>query len=270
MSGPSANGKKSILVVADYLNQDMYRLLSVEGETVEISIPKGVVGILDRCRPDVVVIDAGIDVSKSLHLLQKIKQACVTCPIIFIADECNDQLAGKSLMAGARLCLSKPISVIELSRAVTNLLRLKRSSRETRAPLASEEGIRFGESHEMLREATTDKPQTVLRAISYIRENLSGDVSLTRLAREANLSKFHFCRLFKKHIKLSPKEFVAYLRVQRAKELLTRDDLNVSMVSAEVGYNDASNFIRQFKKITGITPSDYKSSFKKILSTSAK
>jgi AraC-like DNA-binding protein/CheY-like chemotaxis protein len=270
MSGVSANGKKSVLVVADLINQDIYRLLSLEGEAVEISLPKGAMGILDRCRPDVIVIDAGLDVNKALQLLQKIKQVCVTAPIIFIADECSEQLAGKSLVAGARLCLSKPISVIELSRAVASLLKLKRSSRETRAPLASQEGMRLGESHEMLREATTDKPQTVLRAINYIRENLSGDVSLTRLAREANLSKFHFCRLFKKHIKLSPKEFVGYLRVQRAKELLIRDDLNVSMVSAEIGYNDVSNFIRQFKKITGITPSDYKSSFRKILSATAK
>ncbi len=266
----SANGKKSVLIIADLINQSFYRLLALEGEKVEMCPPRGAMSKIHDCKPDVVLIDTGTDPNKALGLLQRIKDACVTTPIIFIADDCNDQMAGKALMSGARLCLSKPVNVVELSSAVVSLLKLKRSSRESRAPFGRQDGAWFGDAPELMREATTDKPETVLRAINYIRESLSGDVSLGRLAKEANLSKFHFCRLFKRHIKMSPKEFVAYLRIQRAKELLTRDDLNVSMVSAEIGYNDVSNFIRQFKKITGITPSDYKSSFKKILSTSVK
>jgi AraC-like DNA-binding protein len=59
-------------------------------------------------------------------------------------------------------------------------------------------------------------------------------------------------------------EFVSCLRITRARELLLREDLNISMVALEVGYNDASTFIRHFKKLTGLRPSDYKKSSNKM------
>ncbi len=157
------------------------------------------------------------------------------------------------------------MDIVELGESITTLLRLKRSSRERRTafPLNNHGAPAQPEIHQA---STTDKPLPVLRSISYIRNNLSAELTLERLALEAHVSKHHFCRLFKRHLKMTPMEYISYLRIQRAKELLLREDLNITMVALEVGYNDASTFIRHFKKVTNLTPSDYKKSFRKISS----
>lgn len=58
---------------------------------------------------------------------------------------------------------------------------------------------------------------------------------------------------------MNPMKFVTALRIERAKELLKKNDLTVSLVAKEVGFKDLSNFSRQFKKVTGVTPTAYRS-----------
>lgn len=110
----------------------------------------------------------------------------------------------------------------------------------------------------MLIAVTSDKPQNLLQVIAFIEGNLWSSMELGSLAKKAHLSKFHFCRVFKRHIGMNPMKFVAVLRIERAKELLTSNDKTVSLVANEVGFRDLSNFIRQFKKITGMTPTMYR------------
>ncbi len=105
---------------------------------------------------------------------------------------------------------------------------------------------------------TSDKPQNLLQVVAFIEGNLWSSMELGSLAKQAHLSKFHFCRVFKRHIGMNPMKFVAVLRIERAKELLTRNDKTVSLVANEVGFRDLSNFIRQFKKLTGVTPTMYR------------
>jgi AraC-like DNA-binding protein len=107
---------------------------------------------------------------------------------------------------------------------------------------------------------TSDKPQNILDVVAFIEANLWSPLELNLLAEKAHLSKFHFCRFFKRHIGMNPMKFVASLRIERAKELLKQDGLTVSSVANEVGFKDISNFIRQFKKATGVTPTTFRDS----------
>lgn len=52
------------------------------------------------------------------------------------------------------------------------------------------------------------------------------------------------------------------MRIEKAKELLKKDDFNISTTAATVGFNDISSFIKQFKRLTGMTPSSYRKSLK--------
>ncbi|HTG01096.1 MAG TPA: AraC family transcriptional regulator [Nitrospirota bacterium] len=103
-----------------------------------------------------------------------------------------------------------------------------------------------------------DKPQNIVHVVSYIEQNLWTPLELDELAKQAHLSKFHFCRTFKRYTGLNPMKYVAALRIDRAKELLKQQDISVSNVASKVGFRDLSNFIRQFKKVTGVTPSRYR------------
>ena len=67
---------------------------------------------------------------------------------------------------------------------------------------------------------THSRFHSVLRSISYISNNLASEITLEQLAAEAHLSKYHFCRLFKKHFAMTPMEFIACLRIRKAQDLL--------------------------------------------------
>jgi AraC-like DNA-binding protein len=79
-------------------------------------------------------------------------------------------------------------------------------------------------------------------------------ITLVELAQKAGMSKYHFSRVFKRYIGMTPIKFVTLRKIEKAKELLKRRDFNVSAVAYQLGFNDVSTFIKQFKKFTGLTP----------------
>jgi PAS domain S-box-containing protein len=102
----------------------------------------------------------------------------------------------------------------------------------------------------------------VLKAASFVEENLGEHISLDRLAKSANMSKYHFSRVFKKIEGTSPMSFVNSVKIESAGEILKRSNLSISEVAFSVGFNSVSHFIGQFRKLTGMTPSDYRAANK--------
>jgi AraC family transcriptional regulator len=98
--------------------------------------------------------------------------------------------------------------------------------------------------------------QHKLRAVlEYIHEHLDAELSLYHLAGVAQVSLFHFARLFKNSTGLPPHQYVIAQRVERAKELLRqRDILPLAEIAVESGFADQSHFTRQFKRLVGVTP----------------
>lgn len=96
------------------------------------------------------------------------------------------------------------------------------------------------------------------KAIDFIQSNYNNKISLDDLTKTAYMSKFYFLRLFKRHTGVSPYEYLINYRINKAKELLKNSDLSVKEISDTVGFFDYNNFIREFKKIVGITPLKYK------------
>lgn len=90
--------------------------------------------------------------------------------------------------------------------------------------------------------------------LEYIDEHLSEDLSLERLAAICCLSQFHFCRLFKQSIGVSPYQYLIQQRVERAKQLLLQKRLSVAEVAQTVGFNEQSQLTRHMKRVTGLTP----------------
>ena len=94
-------------------------------------------------------------------------------------------------------------------------------------------------------------------------DNFSKDMNLEELAKKAGMSKFHFCRTFKKYLDLSPIQFLTRLRMDRAKTLLGCTHRSISDVAESVGFSDLSNFIKNFKKTVGTTPTGYRKTTQK-------
>ena len=96
------------------------------------------------------------------------------------------------------------------------------------------------------------------RVLEYVESNLDKNITLTELARVANMSLYYFAVLFRQSAGLSPHRYVLSKRVERAKELLHDPKLSVLDVSMNVGFEHQNNFARAFRRMTGVSPTEFK------------
>lgn len=96
------------------------------------------------------------------------------------------------------------------------------------------------------------------RCMDLMRVRLAEDISLDELANEAQLSPFHFARMFKQSVGLPPRAYLTRLRVEKACELLETTDLPVTEIAFEVGYSSNQVLARVFVKHQRMSPTDYR------------
>lgn len=96
----------------------------------------------------------------------------------------------------------------------------------------------------------------IYKTKEYVKNNLSTDLSVSKLASQAGLSRPYFTELFTKETGASPAKYITEERLKYAKELLFTTTLSISEIAIDVGYEDVSSFIRFFKKHIGKTPLD--------------
>jgi AraC family transcriptional regulator len=101
-------------------------------------------------------------------------------------------------------------------------------------------------------------PWAKRRSLELLRARLSEDISLDELAAEAQLSPFHFARMFKQSLGVPPRAYLTRLRLEKACELLEKTDLPVTEIAFEVGYSSNQVLARVFLKHHRISPSDYR------------
>jgi AraC family transcriptional regulator len=97
--------------------------------------------------------------------------------------------------------------------------------------------------------------------LGFIDTNYSRDLSLTELAAVAGMSTFHFAREFKRATGTSPHQYLLKIRIERAKELLSKSEMPLVDVGFQSGFSHQSHFSRLFRKLTGTTPQSYRLMF---------
>jgi AraC-like DNA-binding protein/mannose-6-phosphate isomerase-like protein (cupin superfamily) len=95
-------------------------------------------------------------------------------------------------------------------------------------------------------------------ALSHLERNIHQEINLEELASIANMSQRSFLRVFQSATGASPLAWVISQRVNRACSLLRRTDRRVTEIAFDVGFNDSNYFTRQFRKITGSSPREYR------------
>jgi AraC-like DNA-binding protein len=98
----------------------------------------------------------------------------------------------------------------------------------------------------------------ITAAQAYMASHLSEDVDLAALSRAAELSPFHFSRVFKARTGTSPHRYLISLRIEQAARLLRSSPLPVTQVCYDVGFRNLSHFITTFRSLMGVTPSRYR------------
>lgn len=93
---------------------------------------------------------------------------------------------------------------------------------------------------------------------NYIKENIESELELEKVASNFGLSVYYFSRTFKEVIGINYSEYINKCRINIAKELLSKGEMNVKEVCYKVGYNDPNYFSKVFKKYEGVSPANFK------------
>jgi AraC-like DNA-binding protein len=97
---------------------------------------------------------------------------------------------------------------------------------------------------------------------TYIRENYFKPISLAKISKIARMNPFSFSRYFKQNCGAGFVEYLTRVRTNKACYLLRETEYQLSDIATECGITSYSNFIKQFRKTEGVTPSDYRAQFK--------
>ncbi|WP_298484518.1 AraC family transcriptional regulator [uncultured Maribacter sp.] len=100
--------------------------------------------------------------------------------------------------------------------------------------------------------------RNLIEVLNYISENLHESISIESLAKQCNLSKDYFSRTFKKQYSMGPSQYIQLRRIERAQLLLLTTKDSFHDISIRVGFYNYSYFLKVFKKIVGITPSNFR------------
>jgi AraC-like DNA-binding protein len=106
------------------------------------------------------------------------------------------------------------------------------------------------------------KNQKVNKVFNYILDHFHEDIKLEDVATMANYSQAAFCHFFKEHTQKTFVQFLIEVRISNACKMLRNTDYNISQICYESGFNNVSNFNRQFKKLIGMSPSSYIKNYK--------
>lgn len=95
--------------------------------------------------------------------------------------------------------------------------------------------------------------------VDYVMLHFENAITVQEVAQRINMSETHFSRFFRKATGLRFIAFLNRIRIQRACELLSTSDDQITAISYAVGYNTLANFNRQFHELKGVTPREYRS-----------
>jgi AraC-like DNA-binding protein len=112
--------------------------------------------------------------------------------------------------------------------------------------------------------ALIDEPTGEMRSSAmFLRLHTESDLDIREMADAGHASKYHFIRMFKRAVGLTPHRFQLQNRIRKAQRLI-EDGMSLTDIAFVTGFFDQSHFIKCFKKTVGITPSEYKQACQRI------
>lgn len=236
--------------IRDFLSQELGELFKV------ITAVDGVDGLqvaIDR-QPDLIISDVMMPNMDGLNLVKRLKNNnnVSHIPIILLTSKAEYQDRIQGLDRGADAYLSKPFNIEELIVTINNLILNRRLLKGKFSGAQDQEDkikpIDFKSGDDILME----------RVVTVINENISNtELNVNMLASQVGLSRSQLHRRMKDMTGISPVDFIKNIRLKQAANLLREKKMDVSLVAYSVGFTNQSYFSTMFKKLYGISPTEY-------------
>ncbi|MEW4412258.1 response regulator [Clostridium sp. AN503] len=213
----------------------------------------GVEGIeaVHKYSPDLIISDIRMPKLDGIGMLRALREEGSRVEVIFLTAYSEFEYAREALKLLAFDYLLKPFEDGELEEAVT---KVRKRIEERREDTGSQE-----EKVLSLKQGGAQSGY-IQEALAYIAEHYGdGDISVGTIAESLGLSEGHLSHLFKKETDYTVMSYITRYRMRAAMKLLENCRYKVYEVAEMVGYKDITYFSSTFKKIVGVSPSEYQS-----------
>ncbi len=206
----------------------------------------------------IALLDIEMPGMNGLEAAERIRERNKSCSIIFLTAFDEFRYAKRAISVKALDYLLKPGKDEELVAALEEGIRIAEQNEKPRGEKEADlsENQDQTEPEEIVGNL---RMQAVAESIrNYIDAHYMEEISLQTMAGAMNYSDAYFCKIFKQCF---DKSFILYLseyRIEKAKQLLSDMASNVKDISIQVGYRDANYFAKVFKRMVGITPTEYR------------
>ena len=228
---------------------DSYRILKAEDGEIAMNI------ILDKM-PDLIICDVMMPNMDGFELCKMVKQdiRISHIPIILLTAKAGDENKYRGLEAGAEDYISKPFNMEMLALKVNRIIERQK---KTRDQFRHKVDITIGDI-----EIISMDEKFVKKAVALVEANISTSEFLVEdLCREMGMSRVYFYKKILSLTDKTPSEFIRFIRLKRAADLLEKSQLFVNEVAFQVGFNDPKYFRKYFKDEFGVSPNEYKKKF---------
>lgn len=206
--------------------------------------------LIRRLRPDIVVTDVKMPQMDGVQMLQQLQEEGIPVAAVILSAHSDFGYAQSAVKLGVSDYVLKPFADGELESAV------ERAKQQTKRQFLKE-----GEELLPFRVKKGDKSKYVALAINYIAVSYQNpDISVASAAERLGISEGYLSRVFKKETDYTFNAYLTYYRMRKAMELLKDFRVKVYEVADAVGYQDTAYFSTLFKRMTGLSPSDYQGS----------
>ena len=232
------------------------KLLEAGIENVEVYLAangREAVEIYTKEECDIALLDIAMPGTNGLEAAEKIRKFDKEGVIVFLTAFDEFDYAKKAIQVQALDYLLKPVADEELLTVIEEGIRIHNLNIERHMPSYS---VEYSFEKEELGEIK--QSQVKKQILEYIDSHYMNDISLTDVAGAMHYSDPYFCKIFKNCFN---KSFILYLtefRIEKSKILLKDVTVNIKDISGRVGFQDSNYYAKVFKRIEGMTPSEYR------------
>lgn len=155
--------------------------------------------------------------------------------------------------------VSDPVKVEKLMTDAAKMWLKKEPGYLYKCNACLQELLGYMENHLSRNYFTSAQSECINQALEYINEHFASEhITVSFLAERSGVSETYFRKKFKEYIGISPSKYIRSRRVEWAKELIVSSGLTMEAIANESGYSDFSHFCHEFRRNTGMSPTEYR------------
>ena len=249
---------------------DMYRILVADDEPIERAVIEKIlkknyegqieavpavngreaVKLYQEKECKIALLDIEMPGVNGLEAAEQIRSMDENAIIIFLTAFDEFSYAKRAISVHALEYLLKPTAEEELIPTIDEALWLLGAKMRPETTADFNDKVRYTENVKLNAVAGS--------IMKYIDSHYQEDISLQDVAGYLKYSDAYFCKIFKQCFNRSFLVYLSEYRVEHAKKLLENISININDISSKVGYRDSNYFEKVFKRITGVTPTEYR------------